>query len=34
MKRLHALGVLTHKGRVVDVGQADTAFTDNYDTGT
>jgi hypothetical protein len=27
----HALGVLTHKGRVVDIGQADTAFTDKYD---
>ena len=24
----HDLGVLTHKGRVVDLGQADTAFTD------
>jgi hypothetical protein len=24
----HALGVLTHKGRVVEVGQADTAFSD------
>jgi len=24
----HALGVLTHKGRVIDVGSVDRAFTD------
>jgi hypothetical protein len=29
----HALGVLTHKGRVIEIGQADTAFTDQYDSG-
>lgn len=29
----HALGVLTHKGIVVDVGQAETAFTDKHDNG-
>jgi hypothetical protein len=29
----HALGVLTYKGRVVGVGQAETAFEDEHDSG-